>query len=132
MTVEHINPPELAPPLGYTHVVTARGGTTVHVSGQGAFDADQQLVGAGDHYEQAKQAFANVLHALRAAGAGFGDVVKATYLVVDLGPAALDAFARAMIEVVGLDAEPPAATMIGVAALALPGMLIEIEVTAVV
>jgi enamine deaminase RidA (YjgF/YER057c/UK114 family) len=132
VTIERINPEELVKPQGFTHAVRVTEGTTIYVSGQGAYTADHQLVGPGDYYEQSKQAFINVLHALRAAGASFGDVVKATYLVVDLNPTALEGFTRAMNEVLGPGVEHPAATMIGVQALGYPEMLVEFEVTAVV
>jgi enamine deaminase RidA (YjgF/YER057c/UK114 family) len=132
VTIERINPEELLPAQGFTHVVRVTGETTIYVSGQGAYTANHVLVGPGDHYEQSKQAFTNVLLALRAAGASFRDVVKATYLVVDLNPTALEGFTRAMNEVLGPDAEQPAATMIGVQALGYPEMLVEFEVIAVV
>lgn len=132
VTIERINPAELIAPTGYTQVVRVAGGTTIYIAGQGAYTADHELVGPGDHYAQSKQAFTNVVHALRAAGATFDDVVKATYLVVDLTPAALEGFGRAMSEVLGSDVGQPAATLIGVDALAYPEMLVEFEVIAVV
>ena len=47
------------------------GGTTLYVSGQGAYGPDRQLVGLGDYYTQTKQAFTNVLTALDAVGASY-------------------------------------------------------------
>lgn len=133
MTIERINPPELVPPQGYTHVVRATGGTTLYIAGQSAFGADSQLVGEGDHYAQATKAFRNMLAALAAGGATWANVVKATYYVVDVSPDALAAFVRAMHEVVGVEtASEAAATFVGVAALAYPEMLVEIDVVAVV
>jgi enamine deaminase RidA (YjgF/YER057c/UK114 family) len=133
MSIERLNPPELIPPEGHTHAVTVTGGTTIYVSGQGPYTADHVLVGPGDHYAQSAQAFRNVQHALAAAGARFTDVVKANYYVVGLGPIALDGFIRAMSDVLGPDADPPpAATLIGVEALAYPEMLVEFEVIAVI
>ncbi|MEO5842967.1 MAG: RidA family protein [Acidimicrobiales bacterium] len=124
MPVERINPPELIPPHGHTHVVKVTGGTTLYLAGQGAFNAPSELVGPGDHYAQTR---------LAAVGATWRSVVKATYYVVDVTPEALDAFVRAMNDVLGTGAEPaPAATFVGVAALAYPEMLIEIDVTAIV
>ena len=133
MSVERINPPGLIPPHGHSHVVRVTGGTTLYLAGQSAFDAASQLVGVGDHYAQTHQAFRNVLTALASAGATWRDVVKATYYVVDVRPETLDAFVRAMNDELGADAEPPpAATFVGVASLAYPEMLGEIDVTAVV
>ena len=133
MSIERLNPPELLPPEGHTHAVKVTAGQTIYVSGQGPYTADHTLVGPADHYEQSAQAFRNVQHALAAAGARFSDVVKANYYVVGLGPTALDGFIRAMHDVLGPDADPaPAATLVGVEALAYPEMLVEFEVIAVV
>ena len=133
MKIERMNPAGLIPPTGHTHVVSVTGGTTLYLAGQSAFNASSELVGVGDHYAQTREAFTNVRTALAAAGATWRDVVKATYYVVDVSPDALAAFVRAMNEVLGDDAEPPpAATFVGVAALAYPDMLVEIDVTAVV
>lgn len=133
MPVERIDPQGLIPPHGHTHVVRVTGGTTLYVAGQSAFDADSRLVGERDHYAQTQQAFRNVLTALASADATWRDVVKATYYVVDVRPETLDAFIRAMNDVLGEDAEPPpAATFVGVASLAYAEMLVEIDVTAVV
>jgi enamine deaminase RidA (YjgF/YER057c/UK114 family) len=131
--IERINPPSLIPPQGMSHVVATRGGTTLHVAGQGAYTGDYQLVGAGDVGAQAAQCFRNVLTALAAAGATWRDVVKATFYVVGVTPETLQAFVGAMHEVLGDDADPPpASTFVGVASLAFPEMLVEIEVTAVI
>ncbi len=133
MSIDRFNPAGLIPPTGHTHVVRVTGGTTLYLAGQSAFNADSVLLGEGDHYAQTHQAFTNVLTALDAADATWRDVVKATYYVVDVGPEALAAFVRAMNEVLGADAEPPpAATFVGVASLAYPAMLVEIDVTAVI
>jgi enamine deaminase RidA (YjgF/YER057c/UK114 family) len=133
MSIDRLNPPGLIPPHGHSHVVRVTGGTTLYIAGQSAFGADSQLVGVGDHHAQTTKAFQNVRTALAAAGATWRDVVKATYYVVDVRPETLDAFVRAMNEVLGADADPaPAATFVGVASLAYPDMLVEIDVIAVV
>jgi enamine deaminase RidA (YjgF/YER057c/UK114 family) len=132
VNVERINPASLMPPHGHTHVVKVNGGTTLHLSGQGAYNSASELVGADDHYAQTRQAFENVLLALAAARADWRDVVKATFYVVGVTPDSLDAFVRAMRDALGEAAEPPpASTFVGVAALAYPDMLVEIDVTAV-
>jgi enamine deaminase RidA (YjgF/YER057c/UK114 family) len=131
MPVERIDPAELAPPQGYTHVVKVTGGTTLYLAGQGGYDASGKIA-AGDHRAQTRQAAQNVLTALRAGGAGWRDVVKATYYVVGVTPEVLGRFAQGLAEGLGPDAgPPPAATFVGVASLAYPEMLVEIDVTAV-
>ena len=77
--IAFLKPKGLSQPPGYSHIVAARGGTTVYVSGQVAFDATDTLVGEGDHRQQAEQVFANLQTALAAAGATFEHVVKLTY-----------------------------------------------------
>jgi enamine deaminase RidA (YjgF/YER057c/UK114 family) len=131
--IERINPPTLPTYPGATHIARATGGTTYYLSGQGAYTADHTLVGPGDYYAQSKQAFANVIEALKAIGGTFQDVVKATYYVVQLDNDALEAFSRAMQETPGYDPEAaPAATMVGVQALGYPEMLVEFDIIAVV
>jgi len=132
-TIQHINPRGLAEPHGYTHVVTAAGGTTIYIAGQGAYDESNQLVGAGDHYAQTKQAYRNLCVALAGAGATPANIVKSTIYVVGLTNAALGDFAKAMSE--GWDGQPmppTAATLVGVERLAYEGMLVEIDAIAVV
>lgn len=133
MNIRRFNPPQLQPQQGVTHVVEVTGGRTLYLSGQGAFDADNRIVGPGDHYAQTAQAFANVRTALGAAGATFENVVKATYYLVGLDEDVLMKFVRALYEVPGFSLDrPPASTMIGVEALGYEEMLVEIDVTAVV
>lgn len=84
MTHRYINPPTLAHPTGYTHVVEATGARTVYISGQVALDSSGNIVGLGDMRAQARQVFENLHSALQAVGAGFRDVVKLTYFVVDM------------------------------------------------
>jgi enamine deaminase RidA (YjgF/YER057c/UK114 family) len=70
----------------------------------------------------------NVGTALAAAGAGWGDVVRRTIYTVH--PTEYEVIGRAIDDVTG-DAGDPPQTIIGVTSLAIPGLLIEIECTAV-
>jgi len=133
MTIEHITPPGLPKPVGYSHVVTASGGRTVYVAGQGAFDANGKLVGPGDHEAQTKQAFRNLATALDAAGATPEQVVFSTMYVVGLDADTLQAFVRGMNDALdGKPMPPTAATLVGVERLAFDGMLVEVNAIAVV
>jgi enamine deaminase RidA (YjgF/YER057c/UK114 family) len=128
---QFINPPALNPPNGFTHVVAAAGGRTVHVSGQVSVNEKGEVVGPGDFRTQVEHTFENLQTALAAAGATFRDVVKITYFVVGLRPEHV-AHVREVRRKY-LDAEcPPASTLVGVAALVVPDWLIEIELAAVV
>ncbi len=65
---ETINPPELAPPLGFSHAVVPAAGRTVYLGGQTGVGPDGELRGKG-LVEQFDAAAENVVTALRAAGA---------------------------------------------------------------
>ena len=131
--MEHLNPNTQASTLeyGYTQVVTSRGGTHVHVSGQVAWDLDHNLVGKGDLAAQVRQAMANVGRALEAAGAAFDDVVRIRFFVVDYKPSDIGAIGDATAAVFSAE-KPPASLLIGVQSLYAEDYLVEIEVTAVV
>ena len=128
--LEFIQPEGLARVTSYTQVVTAGPGRLVIVSGQVAYDANGQLVGAGDLRAQTQQVFENLRLALAAAGAGFAHVVKLTIFVVNYQPAHRDAIVEVRDQFVVRD-RPPASTLVGVQALARPEILIEIEALAV-
>src|SRR5262249_6321231 len=81
-----VNPPALAKPPGYTHVVEVpAGGRTVYVAGQVAWDAAGQLVGPNDFAAQAEQVFKNLDAALKDRGGSLASIVKWTIYVVDVG-----------------------------------------------
>jgi enamine deaminase RidA (YjgF/YER057c/UK114 family) len=104
-------------------------GRLVAISGQVAFDASGQVIGAGDPSAQARQVFENLRRCLAAAGATFGDVIKFTYFVTDM--AYLPAV-RAVRDEFLAGAQPPASTAVQVVALAWPELLLEIEALALV
>jgi enamine deaminase RidA (YjgF/YER057c/UK114 family) len=125
---ELINPPELHPAPGFSHVAVTTGGRQVFVAGQVALDTGFGLVGGDDLGEQTKAAMRNVGLALEAAGAGWDDVVRRT--IYTLRPTEYETITAAIDEVTG-GAAHPAQTILGVTGLAVPGLLIEIECTAV-
>lgn len=83
MTIERINPPELARPSGFSHAVRATGRSTVWLAGQTALDAEGRIVGSGV-VEQFEQALSNLLTALCAAGGEPGDLTSLTIYIVDM------------------------------------------------
>jgi enamine deaminase RidA (YjgF/YER057c/UK114 family) len=112
----------------YTHVVVSERRRTVYVSGQVASDSEGNTVGEGDYTAQAERVYENLRVALAAAGATFTDVTKMTVYVVGLSPEV-----RAEVGAVRarfLPTVPPASTLVGVSALAVPGWLIEVEAIA--
>jgi enamine deaminase RidA (YjgF/YER057c/UK114 family) len=125
-----INPLELSVPTNYSHVAVASAGRTVYVSGQIALDSTGRVVGAGDLRAQAVQAYENLKAALAAADASFADVIKLTTYVVGLTPER----AQVVRDVRGgylPHGHKPASTMVGVASLVDPDLLIEVEAIAV-
>jgi len=83
MSIERINPGELARPSGFTHAVSATGGRLVFLAGQTGYARDGQIVNGGV-VPQFEQALGNLIVALRAAGGDPADLVSLTIYAVDL------------------------------------------------
>lgn len=131
MPKEYINPESLFPSLeyGFSQIVVAGGRKTVYLSGQTAWDAEKQLVGGASLAQQARQAFRNVQAAVEAAGGTLADIVALRIYIVNYRPEDGEAVGNALREFFH-EERRPASTWIGVAALAVPDFLIEIEATA--
>ncbi|RSS84165.1 RidA family protein [Streptomyces sp. WAC06614] len=133
MAIKLMNPDGMPTVDVYHQVAVASGTRTVHIAGQVAWAADGSTVGEGDLAAQVARCYVNVGTALAGAGATFDDVAKMTVYVVDWTPDKMpqlvDGLSRAAAE---LGAAPaPPATLIGVAALAAPQFLVEVEAVAV-
>ena len=124
---ELVNPPELHPAPGFSHLALAEGGRLVFVAGQVALDQEFNVVGGPDLGAQARAAMENVKLALEAAGAGWDDVARRTIYTTE--PTGYEVITAAIDDVTG-GADHPPQTIVGVTGLAVPGLLIEIEVTA--
>ena len=131
MEKKFINPPTLSTPRGYTHAVTATGGKMVFIAGQVAWDAKGEIVGKGDLRAQATQVYENLKAALAAAGATFTDVVKMNTYIVNFKAADLPVIREVRGKYFAHE-NLPASTLVGVQALAVDGLLIEVEVIAMV
>jgi len=84
VTIEPVNPPELAGPSGFSHAVVTTGGRLVFLAGQTALDESGAIVGR-NVAEQFEQALGNLLTALRAAGGGPEHLASLTIYATDLG-----------------------------------------------
>ncbi len=112
--------------IGYSRLV--RVGPLIWVTGTTAFLPEGGHV-EGDAYAQSLQIFANLERALVGAGARLEHVVRTRMFVTDIARDS-EAVGRAHGERMG--AIRPATSMIGVAALLEPWMLVEIEADAYV
>jgi enamine deaminase RidA (YjgF/YER057c/UK114 family) len=114
------------PIVGFSRAV--RIGSHVSVSGTVAWDPSGKFVGEGDPYEQTLQTIRNIEAALTQAGAKLTDVIRTRTYITNV--AFGKDVARAHGEFFG--AIRPASSMIVVAGLLEPQMLVEIEADAIV
>jgi enamine deaminase RidA (YjgF/YER057c/UK114 family) len=82
VSLERVNPAELAPPKGFSHAVTGRG-VTVFLAGQTALDSAGTITGEGIT-AQFEQALSNLLTALRAAGGEPAQLASLTVYATDI------------------------------------------------
>jgi len=117
----------LAPGAGYAHAVVTTG-RLAFVAGQVAMDAGGAPVGAGDVGAQARQALANLERVLTALGAGWPDVARLGWYVLDAGQVQAVRDARDAVLRPALGDRPnPASTLVQVSALFRPEYLVEVD-----
>jgi len=131
MIVDRIDPPALLKIPEIVNVSIATGTRIIHISGQTAVDTDGKVVGT-THLEQSRHAFRNLRTALESAGATLADVAKFNIYMVDYSWDALEALMTAAKEVFGDPYPLTANTLVGVASLWLPELLVEVDAIAVV
>ncbi|MFD7561364.1 MULTISPECIES: RidA family protein [unclassified Streptomyces] len=116
-------------PFGYSHTASVPAGSElVLIAGQYGSGPDGGVV-SDDFAEQVKQTFRNISVALAAHGLDLGHVVQLRTYVVNHDVGKLGPIAGAVQEIWGK--EPPTQTLIGVASLAAPDVLFEVEAVAV-
>jgi enamine deaminase RidA (YjgF/YER057c/UK114 family) len=129
---QFLSPRGLTKPAGYTQVVVvAQPSKLIYVSGQTSRNASGELVGKGDLRAQVTQVMENLKSALTAAGATMADIVKLNYYVVNLKADQVPIIREVRGKYLSME-HPPAATLIGVTALAQEDLMIEVEAIAAV
>ena len=117
--------PGLAPPLSH-YADAVRAGDLLFISGVPALAADGSLVGPGDVVAQFGQILETLAAVLAAAGATPADVVKVNVYLVNVDDRPLINPQR----IAFFGSTRPASTLVGVAELPVPGMLVEMEAVA--
>ena len=131
MTVERINPDELARPSGFSHAVAVTERRLVFLAGQIGMDRGGKVVDGGV-VAQFEQALANLLTALAAAGGRPEDLVSLTLYIVDVDDyqAHGKEIGAVWRKLAGTDY--PAMAGVGVTRLWVPEALVEIQGSAAV
>jgi len=114
---------EAKPIANYKMATRMEGGRLLYIAGQVARDAEGNVLGKGDIRTQARQVFENVRHVLRAAGGDLSDLLKITTYITKIEDFPAVAEMRSSV----FPGELPASTLIVVARLAQPDLLIEVE-----
>jgi len=116
----------IGPSSLFTQAVVVRGGgvRTIYLSGQvGKAGTDLKT--------QITDAYQNLLKQLAAAGGAKEDLVKVTVYIVNYQPEHLAVWRDSMLPLITQAGRMPANTLIGVQALAIEGLLVEVEAIAV-
>ncbi len=103
-----------------------RVGDLIFMSGQASIDSEGNLVGVGDFDAQADQTFKNIRAVLEAGGSSMEQIVKVVIYLTDMSD-----FPKIMeLRKKWFTPPYPADTIVEVKSLALPELMIEIDVTA--
>ncbi|HXC52035.1 MAG TPA: RidA family protein [Candidatus Limnocylindrales bacterium] len=124
-----INPWTWQDAMGFVQANEVKGATrTLVVSGQTSVDGDGAPLHKGDMSAQIVQALDNLETVLSAAGFSLSDVVRVTYYTTDVD-AFIEGAGAGVGRLVGAGCRT-ASTLLGVARLFHPDILVEIEATA--
>ncbi len=130
METKAINPWQWQDGLGFSQAIEARGGQrVVYCSGQTSVDADGNPMYAGDMTKQLNQVLDNLESVLRAAGLTLANIVRLNYYTTDMG--AFLSAGPVLGQRLGAAGCKPSSTLLAVAALFHPDIMLEIEATAV-
>jgi 2-iminobutanoate/2-iminopropanoate deaminase len=128
MELHAVNPPGPSIP-GLSQAMIVEGGRLMLLSGHVPIQADGTMAGPGLE-AQLVQTFENLAATLAAAGAGFANVARLTIYVRDFSSDQLPTIRAVRDRFLDLDRPAPASALIGVAALFLPDVLVEVDAIA--
>lgn len=130
MQKRNINPWQWQDPLSFSQAVEVEAsGKVLYCAGQLSVDANGNALHIGDMRKQINQAFDNLDQLLAQSGYTLGHVVRLNYYTTDM-PAFLAAY-DVVTERLRECTIKPSGCLLGFSALATPGLMIEIEATAV-
>ena len=78
-----INPPTLAPPIGFSHGVLVSGGRMLFLAGQTGSNAEGQIIAPGDLVAQYEQTLRNLQTVVESAGGKMQDITKLDIFIRD-------------------------------------------------
>jgi 2-iminobutanoate/2-iminopropanoate deaminase len=121
--------PELEKGIYYAQ--TCKAGNMLYVSGCVSWDAEGNIIGAGDMKAQVTQVYTDLKETLEANGVSLQNVIKETVFTTDMDALVANNDIRTRFYTEA-ESAPPAATWIGCSRLVDPEMLLEIECIALV
>ncbi len=129
--IEHINPPNMVRPRGYSHAISVSGKhRTVYIGGQNAINEKGELIGRGNLGEQTEQVLTNIGKILGSVGAKLENIVKFNIHILQ-GQNPQEGF-MAFQKMWDMEQNYPTITVVFVAGLGNPDWLIEIDAIAII
>jgi enamine deaminase RidA (YjgF/YER057c/UK114 family) len=122
-----ISSPEVAEPPPGTFSRAIQVGNQLFVAGMTA-NSPTGIEGGDSMFEQTRAVFRKIQALVEAAGGRMNDIVKMTGFITDIRQR--DEYLRARQPF--FTADPPASTLVEITALAAPGLIIEVEVMAII
>ena len=131
MTINSINPENMAKPRGYSHAISVDGNfKTIYISGQNAIDENGKLIGKGSLKEQTQQILLNIEKVLHSVNAKLENVIKFNIFLLQ-GQNPGEGF-QVFQQFWKNELYDPVITVLFVVGLGNPEWLVEIEAVAVV
>jgi 2-iminobutanoate/2-iminopropanoate deaminase len=127
LTRRRISSPHVPEPPPGTFSRAIQVGEQLFVAGMTAGSA-RGVEGGDSMYDQTRAVFTKIAHLVEAAGGTMNDIVKMTGFITDIKRREDYLRARRAF----FTADPPASTLVEVTALAAPGLIIEVEVLAII